>query len=191
MWRPTVLGVVVAERRLVLTRASRRSAKVVIRIGTPVRSPRAEKRDPWWCPVAVDGLGPPTVRAVAGEDSLQSLMLALEFAGNVLPLEAERSGGHLEWYGERYRFVFADSMVRGLVDRGLQAMSEGLADAVADLESVGTHLGAPAAKRVAEYKTLVASGGQARTTKSQRPSNTRLQPTTPRVGEAPRLKRQR
>ncbi len=124
MWRPTTVGVVVGERELTLTRAPRRSAKVVVRVGRPVRQPRAGGRDPWWCPVVVDGLGPSAVRAVPGEDALQALMLALEFIGNVLPLEAERAGGHLEWLGERYRPVFADSMIRGLVERGLQNMSE-------------------------------------------------------------------
>lgn len=87
-------------------------------------------------------------------------MLALEFVGNVVPLEADRSGGHLEWLGERYRPVFADTIVRGLLDRGLQRMSEALADAVADLESHGPPRGAQAAKRLAEFKALVASGGQ-------------------------------
>jgi hypothetical protein len=139
----------------------------------------------------VDGLGPSAVRAVAGEDALQALMLALEFIGNVLPLEAERAGGRLEWLGERYRPVFADSMIRGLVERGLQNMSDGLADAVADLESVGLPPGGSAAKRLAEYKALVASGGQTRAIKGRRPSTIRMQSTGRATPGAARLIRPR
>jgi hypothetical protein len=69
----------------------------------PVRTPRLQRGDPWLCPVGVIGLGKLSLRPIAGEDSVQALVLALEFVTNVLPLEAQRAHGHLEWLGERER----------------------------------------------------------------------------------------
>ncbi len=51
MWKPNTLGEVVAERDLVLKRKGRRSAKVRVRFGRPVRAPRPHPCDPWWCPI--------------------------------------------------------------------------------------------------------------------------------------------
>jgi hypothetical protein len=113
---------------------------------------------------------------VPGEDSLQALILGLEFAVNILPLEAAAAGGHLEWLGERERLVFADTIARGLAGRGLQNMVTGLAEAVAVLESTENH--SSLAKRLAsELAALVASGGQTRDPKViQRPSGKTLKP---------------
>ena len=184
MWKPTKTGQVVAQRRFVFDEPKRRRT-VVLRFGKPVRAPKAVAGDPWWCPVEVNGLGATTIRAVAGEDSLQALILGLEFAANVLPLEASRAGGHLEWLGERERLVFADTIARALVNRGLQNMAAGLTDALAALESGDM---APATKRLAsELAALVASGGQTRDTKvGERPADKAVHPTsrTRDVGKA-------
>src|SRR5947207_14298118 len=107
MWRPHRLGTVVAERRLRLVRPRRRSAIVTVRFGRPLRSPRPERGDPWWCPVEIEGLGKRRLNPIAGEDSLQELVLALDFVTHLLPFEAERAGDRLEWLGERGRLVFA------------------------------------------------------------------------------------
>src|SRR5881392_2597568 len=120
MWRPRRLGKAVAERRLRLVRPRRRAAIVTVRFGRPVRSPRPERGDPWWCPIQVAGLGKRQLRPIAGEDSLQALVLALEFVTHTLPMEAERAGGHLEWLGVRERLVFANTLSAGLASTALQ-----------------------------------------------------------------------
>lgn len=177
MWKPTTVGQVVAERQFDLDGAKRRR-RVVLRFGRPVRAPKASARDPWWCPVEVRGLGASRVRAVPGEDSLQALILGLEFAASVLPLEAATAGGHLEWLGERERLVFADSIARGLAARGLQNMTAGLAEALAVLEAAENR--SPLTKRLAaELAALVASGGYTRDPKAIRRSPSHaLQPTS-------------
>ena len=45
-------------------------------------SRKIEKTYVGWCPVEITGLGPRSLRPIAGEDSLQSLVLALEFVTN-------------------------------------------------------------------------------------------------------------
>jgi uncharacterized protein DUF6968 len=177
MWKPTKIGQVIAQRRFRCDGPGGRRT-VVVRFGRPVRAPRAVARDPWWCPVEVDGLGASAVRAVAGEDSLQALILALEFATNELPLQAGDAGGRLEWLGERERLVFADTRARGLLGRGLQNMAEGLIEALGVLESGGARKSS-ANGLASELAALVASGGQTRDSKAkQRPPNEALQPTS-------------
>jgi hypothetical protein len=185
MWKPTKVGHVVAQRRFQFDGPDGRRA-VLLRFGKPVRSPRAVARDPWWCPVQVTGLRAKGVVAVAGEDSLQALILGLEFAANVLPLEAVDAGGHLEWLGERERLVFADTIARGLVGRGLQNMAAALAEAVEALES-RAKTSRSTTRLVSELAALVTSGGQTRDAKAvQRPPNKALQPAsrTTRLGKA-------
>jgi hypothetical protein len=122
-----------------------------------VRAPRPERGDPWWCPVQISGLGGRRLETVAGEDSLQALILALEFASRELPLEAGRAGGQLQWLGERESLVFANTLMSSLLARGLENCIAGLADAVGVLESRGARGAAkPLAQRL---RALIASGG--------------------------------
>ena len=65
---------VVAERALVYVTQSGERTPFTLRLGTPYHDPRGN----WACPVALDGLEGP-ILDIAGEDSLQSLMLAREF----------------------------------------------------------------------------------------------------------------
>ena len=182
MWKPTKIGQVIAQRRFHFDGRGGRRA-VVVRFGRPVRAPRAVARDPWWCPVEVEGLGVSAVRALAGEDSLQALILALEFATNELPLQAADVGGRLEWLGERERLVFADTRARGLLGRGLQNMAEGLIEALAVLESGGTRRSSTNGL-VSELAALIASGGQSKDSKAKRrPPNEALQPPS-RLGRS-------
>src|SRR5438876_10953289 len=110
MWRPRRLGKAVAERRMRLVRPRRRAAIVTVRFGRPLRAPRPERGDPWWCPVEIRGLGKRTFKAVAGEDSVQALVLALELVTRILPVEAERLKGHLTWLGEREQLICANTL---------------------------------------------------------------------------------
>jgi hypothetical protein len=176
MWRPRKLGNVIAERTLRFE-GPRKPARVVrLRFGQPVRARRPKRGDPWWCPVEIRGLGNRSLRPIAGEDSVQAIVLAFEFVTHVLPIETERAGGHLEWLEERERLVFANTLSIGLANRALQNLVEGLAGAIDVLENgTARHRGATK-KIVEELRALVVSGGH--TSDSRRipePSNKRLE----------------
>jgi hypothetical protein len=64
----------------------------------------------------VKGAGLDSFRPVAGIDSLQALILALELASTVLPDEVERSGFRIEWLGDSERLVLA----RHALSRGVE-----------------------------------------------------------------------
>jgi len=157
VWRPRTMGRVIAERTVKLERPGRRPTAVRVRFGRPVRAPRPERGDPWWCPVDISGLGSRRLERVAGEDSLQALTLAMELVSRVLPVEADRAGGRLEWLGERESLVFANTFASGILARGLQNCITGLAEAVDALEK-------PAGRLVdrsiaGRLRALIASGG--------------------------------
>ena len=173
MWRPRALGRVVAERTLRLERPRRRATVVRVRFGRPVRAPRPGRGDPWWCPVQISGLGKRRLEKVPGEDSLQALILALEFASRSLPLEADRAGAHLQWLGERESLVFANTFTSGLLARGLENCITGLADAVGALEKGDPGRTAkPLARR---FQALIASGGYTADPRRVPPSNKPLE----------------
>jgi hypothetical protein len=157
VWRPRTLGSVIAERTLRVERPGRRATAARVKFGRPVRAPRPERGDPWWCPVEISGLGKRRLEKVAGEDSLQALTLAFEFVSRVLPVEADQTGARLQWLGERESLVFANTFASGLLARGLQNCITGLAEAVNALEKPGTR---PVARTIARrLRALVASGG--------------------------------
>ena len=183
MWRPRALGSVVAERTLRLERPRRRASLVRVRFGRPVRAPRPERGDPWWCPVQVSGLGRRRLKKLAGEDSLQALILALEFAGRVLPVEAERAGGHLTWLDDRESLLFANTFISGLLARNLENCITGLADAVGVLENGRAgRAGKPLARRL---RALIASGGHTADPRRIPPSNRPLARTGFAAGSTP------
>jgi len=158
VWRPRKLGTVIAERQLRFMGRNRRPRTVTVRFGLPIRAPRAQRRDPWWCPIQITGLGEQSMRPIAGEDSLQSLILALEFVTRVLPAEANRSGGRLEWLGEREQLVFANTLLSGMTSNALQNCVEALTTALEILENGGAShgRGRMVARRL---RALIASGG--------------------------------
>jgi hypothetical protein len=159
VWRPRRIGRVIAERKLRFVPFRRSAGTVSVRSGQPVRAPKAQRGDPWWCPVEVIGLGRRSLWQIAGEDSLQALILALEFMANVLPIEAQRARGHLDWLEERERLVFANALSTGLASRALQNLVDGLASAVEVLEN-GTGRRPTAAKQLARrLRALIMSGG--------------------------------
>src|SRR5437867_10275271 len=95
MWKPSELGEVVAERRLVGRVRNRRARALVVRFGRPVHS--SVKQDPWWCPVEIIGGRKPRFFAAAGEDSVQALILALRAADVTLGELNARRRGQVEW----------------------------------------------------------------------------------------------
>jgi hypothetical protein len=103
--------------------------------------------------------------------------LALEFLTRVLPVEAERVGGHLEWLGEREQLVFANTLLGGLASNALQSCIEGLAVAVDVLEN-GSARRASRTTVARQLRALIASSGY--TSDSRRvpqPSNKPLERT--------------
>ena len=169
VWRPRALGKVIAERRLRLERPRRRATVVRVRFGSPVRAPRPKGGDPWWCPVQISGLGKRRLDKVPGEDSLQALILALEFTRRTLPAEADRVGAHLQWLGERENLVFSNTLMSGMLERNLENCIIGLADAVGVLENGD---GTRAAKSLAQrLRALITSGGHTADPRRIPPSN--------------------
>jgi hypothetical protein len=109
--------------------------------------------------VEIIGVGKRRSTSIAGEDPVQALVLAFEFVTNVLPLEAERAGGHLEWLGERERLVFASTISTGLASRALQNLVEGLASAVDALTSGAGRRPVSTRRLAHRLKALIASRG--------------------------------
>ena len=159
MWRPRALGRVIAQRTLRFERRHRRPRSVSVVFGCPLRAPRPLRGDPWWCPVEVVGLGKRRLETIAGEDSLQALILAVEFVRRVLPMEAERAGGRLQSFGDHEDLVFANTVLLGLAERGLQNCIKGLAEAVAVLENNGARDRGAAKTLAGRFRALIASGG--------------------------------
>lgn len=122
MWKPESVGDVIAERNFVLTKSSGRRARLRVRFGRPVKGKGTFQRDPWWCPIEVKGAGLDSFRSVAGIDSLQALILALELVTRVLPTEAERAGFRIEWLGDSERIVLAKHTLSREVESSLWSM---------------------------------------------------------------------
>jgi hypothetical protein len=135
MWRPVSVGDVIAEREFALTSSSGRKARIRIRFGKPIKGERASWRDPWWCPVEVKGAGLDSFRPVAGIDSLQALILALELASTVLPDEVEAAGFRIEWLGDSERLVLARHALSREVETTMLSLFRILRDVAATLSS--------------------------------------------------------
>jgi len=187
VWRPRRLGSIIAERRLKLVRRRKPARTVVVRFGRPVRSPRPERNDPWWCPVEITGLGKRTLKSIAGEDSLQTLVLAFQFVTLVLPAEAERAGGRIEWLDERESLVFANTLLLNMASEALENLVGGLAKAVGVLENRDTRHGAATRKVARQLRALIASGGYTSDHRRvPKPSNSALEADAPRRRAAQR-----
>lgn len=86
--------------------------------------------------------------------------------------------GHLQWLGEREDLVFANTLLLGLVDRGLQNCVKGLADAVEALENGGPRDAVAAKPLAARLRSLIASGGHtADPRRAPPPSNGPFEPS--------------
>ena len=138
MWRPVQLGDVIAERTFLLKRRGKRDKRVVVCFGHPVRGARVSRRDPWWCPLQIGAVGLDRVTPIAGEDSLQALALALRFVERVLPAEARRLRGTVEWLGERKWPVFGGSDILEAQENAISNLTTALAEALFALEQSDT-----------------------------------------------------
>jgi hypothetical protein len=126
MWRPEKLGEVIAERVCDLRQGDKRLGPVTVSLGRPVRAPSPEADDPWWCTVRISGSGIELEKPIAGEDSLQALLLALEFAADILPAEAQNLSARLDWLGEPEQQVLARQGFSGPPDNAFTALLERL-----------------------------------------------------------------
>ncbi len=106
MWKPKDIGQIIAERELEFKNDDTGSKKIFLRIGQPVRSSAPEDGDPWWCPILIEGFGGTKFQAIAGEDSLQCLLLALKYAKKILPEYAKEQGGQIYWLTEDMDSIF-------------------------------------------------------------------------------------
>ena len=119
MWKPDSLGDVVAERQITVWRG-RKSDTMTVRFGRPVHSTNGQ--DPWWTPLSISGCGVDLFRSIAGQDSLQSLLLALDHATELLAQHVRQVGDRADWLGEPERLILAR-----------QAMSKASADVITSL----------------------------------------------------------
>lgn len=95
MWRPTVLGDVIAEDTREM-KIGDVTTSVHIQVGKPVREPSDDPNAPWFCPVLVSGIEGFGLIATPGETSLQALLLGIQLIGRRVEREASKLGGHLE-----------------------------------------------------------------------------------------------
>jgi hypothetical protein len=75
--------------------------------------------------------------SIAGLDSLQALILALEFVVVMLPFDAKRAGGTVEWLGETERPVFGGTKQLEFYSETLNVLFEEIEAAVTQLEGPG------------------------------------------------------
>lgn len=140
MWKPTDVGVVVAERQLTFRPTSGRSRRVRVVLGQPMRAPNPERGEPWWCPYQITGLGERKVLATAGEDSVQALVLALNAVELTLLARAKSARGEIDWLGEREKPIFAHTFFTVAYEAAIVNLVEGLKLARELLETPGGSL---------------------------------------------------
>ena len=149
MWRPLVVGDVIAERKFELKRKRGRASRVTVRFGRPVQEPNPDTSAPWFCPLSISGRGLNFFVAVGGIDSLQSLILALELATTMVPLEAARLGAEVQWLEDNERLIFARHTIALGADNALTALLGRLKQASAILDA-GTPSSTSARRRAVE-----------------------------------------
>jgi hypothetical protein len=165
MWQPKILGEVIAERTCDLRRSRHRVDQVRVSFGMPVRSKNPERGDPWWCPVRIKGPGLDRLQPIAGIDSLQALILALDYVTQTLPSHGRRMGGELVWLEERERIVFARQTLSRAAEEAVVVLLGRLKSAAEILDS-GDRKSQATAKRSIQALAAIGAGiGHATATK--------------------------
>ena len=104
------LGKVVASRQLDFVRQSGATEVAVVSLGEPVRP---DESGPWLCPYQVCAPSFERTFAIAGEDSMQALILALHVISSELISLQRQHGGEFKQYGEAsLGFPHADNVPR-------------------------------------------------------------------------------
>ncbi len=149
MWRPVAVGDVIAERKFDLKRKRGKTSRVTVSFGRPVQEPDPDASAPWFCPLSISGSGLKFFVAVAGLDSLQSLILALELATTIVPVEAARLGAEVQWLEDDERLIFARHTIALGADNALTALLGRLKQASAILDA-GTPTSTTARRRAVQ-----------------------------------------
>lgn len=102
------VGVPIAQRELSLSGA----ANVSVLIGKPEVFPDGNG---CYCPVQIVGLGEQRVSSPMGQDTMQALVLALEFVGTSLYTSSAWKSGRLTWLGNRNLGFPVPESIRDLV----------------------------------------------------------------------------
>jgi hypothetical protein len=89
----------IAEKELVMVRAGGEKVAIIVEIGQPYQSAEGE----WRTPVALHGLHE-RLSDICGEDSLQSLSLAVEFIRRRLASVVERGDQLIDAEGDDFHF---------------------------------------------------------------------------------------
>ena len=132
MWRPSELGEVFVTRQFRFRRG-RAKRSVLLRLGRPIKDPTTRRSGPWCVPLQIDGLGPGKLVPVWGEDGLQALVLALDYARRSLTRWAEEAGGTIFWLGE-FDTLFGESRLHSYQFVAYLRLLEGLREAMEHLE---------------------------------------------------------
>ena len=132
MWQPTELGEPFVERRFNFRRGRERRA-VTFKIGRPLKDPSTRRSGPWCVPILIEGLGPGRLAPVFGEDALQALVLALDYARRRLVHWAEEEGGVISWLLE-YDTLFGESRLHSYQFVAYLRLLEALRETMEHLE---------------------------------------------------------
>src|SRR5436853_5414009 len=132
MWRPSELGEVFVTRQFRFRRG-RAKRSVLLRLGRPIKDPTTRRSGPWCVPLQIDGLGPGKLAPVWGEDGLQALILALDYARRSLTQWAEEADGAMFWLDE-FDTLFGESRLHGYQFVAYLRLLEGLREAMEHLE---------------------------------------------------------
>jgi uncharacterized protein DUF6968 len=112
LWRPKNLGDIFVERKMKIRIKGRKSSPVLVQIGRPIRESSAKKNDPWACPFRIKGFHPDFESCVWGIDSLQALVIALDFVDKILPSMSAGKEGKVEFLGPEAPLVYNDWPVK-------------------------------------------------------------------------------
>jgi uncharacterized protein DUF6968 len=77
LMKPLKLGEIIAERKLVAIKG-RKKVEVIVKLGRPLK---IDHGPGFRCPIQIKGIGDEKVRFAAGEDSMQSIQLAMKMIG--------------------------------------------------------------------------------------------------------------
>ncbi len=99
MTERATLGEVIAEREVLLTRATGAAEPFKVRIGRPVVG---DGPDEWRCPYQIEGMGRVKTLAMSGVDAIQALLLTLQVILPELDHIAKREQGIFSWLEDKH-----------------------------------------------------------------------------------------
>jgi hypothetical protein len=135
MWMPKSVGTVIARREVKLVGGSGGSS-LELSIGQPVRDPKGDTKEPWFCPISIEGPGiRPEFHAVGGVDAFQTLILALQLLTDRIPDIARRKGQTAQWLDESERVILGRHILSHATEDAFYALFARFARAADVLDS--------------------------------------------------------